>query len=417
MRDRAMVQSHGGRATDAEIELLLACSQPCVDVEDGRIERLLRLEIDWERLIRTALAHGVSPLLARRLGRLQSDGVPDEIREALELHLLDNRERNVELTRALFEILDSLEARNILALPFKGQVLGAVAYGDYCLRRGGDIDFLVKKRDLRTVWQTLEALGYRERNELLNGRPMSAVEHAGYLRYEHEYVFLRLRDRIVVEPHWAIVPTTLSIDLDCEEFWDRVQTVNLDGRETSTVAVPDLLLVLCVHASKHDWSRLQWICDVAAVLESHPGLDLGAVLDSARARGFERMVLLGLGLAQHMLGTALAPIAQARLQSDAEAVALVNTIADRLFIGLPGMPEIYKISRLQLRMRERYQDRVAFVFRTLTTPTLGILQFVALPTGLQGLYVPVKLMHVVALPIWRLVRPRRRRAAGRERRG
>lgn len=226
----------------AEIDLLLACVSPA-GAEDGLIEGLLQRDINWTRVIRLALAHGVSPLLAHRLGRLHSTSVPDEIREALEAHLADNLERNVQLTCAMFEILDRLRTLDIVALPFKGQSLGVMAFGDFSLRRANDVDFLVKRRDLASAWEVLESLGYREMSDFQRGRPMTAAEHAAYLRYQCEYAFLRERDNIVVEPHWAIVPATFAVDLDCERFWDRAESVQLNGRDALTLAPEDLLAV------------------------------------------------------------------------------------------------------------------------------------------------------------------------------
>jgi hypothetical protein len=388
----------------AEIDLLLACVSPA-GAEDGLIEGLLRRDINWTRVIGLALDHGVSPLLAHRLGRLRSTSVPDEIREALEAHLADNRERNEQLTCALFEILDRLRASDIVALPFKGQTLGAMAFGDFALRRANDVDFLVKRRDLASTWEVLESLGYREMSHFQSGRPMTAAEHAAYLRYQCEYAFLRERDNIVVEPHWAIVPATFAVELDCEKFWGRAESVQLSGRDAPTLAAEDLLVVLCIHSAKHEWTRLQWICDVAALLESRPELDLAAILANARERGFERMMLVGLGLAHRIFSTRFSSTVEQRLHGDAMAISLVDTFARRLFTGGVETSAIYELSRLRLAMRERARDRAAYVLRTITTPTAKHVGLVALPAGAHGLYVPLKLVHdYVALPLWQLTK-------------
>lgn len=405
MRPRAEESPNSGGAADAERDLLLACVQPGAGVEDRQIERLLQGDLNWERVIRLALAHSVSPLLARRLARLRPASVPDDIREALEAHCQDNRERNVQLTRALFEILDGLQERSVVGIPFKGQILGEVAYGDFGIRRANDVDILLRKCDLAVAWQVLELLGYQEMTEFESGRAMGAAEHAGYLRYQCEYAFLRVSDNIVVEPHWAIVPKTFAVDLGCEDFWARAETVLLDGRETATLAASDLLAVLCIHSSKHEWTRLQWVCDVAALLGSRPELDLAEILADARARGFERMVLVGLGLAQRIFGMGFPSAVQQRLNVDTTAVVLVETFANRLFTRGSETSAIYELSRLRLAMRERWRDRAGYVLRTLTTPTAKHLRLVALPSGLQGLYVPVKIVHdYLALPVWRLTR-------------
>jgi len=418
MRLQAVEDRTVGVAADADIDLLLACVQPGAGREDSHIERLLQSDLNWERAIRLALAHGVSPLLARRLGRLRPGSVPDDIREAMALHLRDNRERNLQLTRALYQILDALTESNVVALPFKGQLLGAVAYGDFSLRRAGDIDFLVRKRDLATTCGALTMLGYREKAQFEIGRPMNEAEQAGYLRYQCEYAFFRSGDNILVEPHWAVVPKTFAADLDCDEFWARAETVCLGDRNTPTLAAEDLLVVLCVHSAKHEWTLLQWICDVAALLERRPALDLATILANAREHGVERMVLVGLGLARRTFGTGLPSSVQQRLNADTTAAALVETFANRLFSGGVETSPVYEISRLRLAMRERWRDRAAYVLRTLLTPTEKHLRLMALPAGLHGLYVPVKIVHdYAASPVWQLTRRFRKARAPNDRPG
>ena len=118
--------------------------------------------------------------------------------------------------------------------------------------------------------------------------------------------------------------------------------------------------MLCVHSAQHEWTLLQWICDVASLLESHPALDLAAILARARERGPGCMMLLGFGLAQRTFGTAFPPPVQQRLNSDAGAAALLEVLASRLFT--PGLETsaVYEISRLRLAMRERFRDRAAY---------------------------------------------------------
>jgi len=392
-----------------EIALLLACARPFDRSDDARVEALVRGNIDWAHLVEVALAHGVSPLLASRLGRLPPGCLPDEIRGSLALHLLDNHERNVVLTDALFEILDVLRGRDIVALPFKGQTLGNIAYGDFTLRRAGDVDILLRRHDLTVALQMIEALGFRDITELEIGRPMRPSERAGYLRYQCEDAYLRQSDGILVEPHWDIAPATMAFNVDVDGFWERAETVTFHGRDVPTLGAADLLTVLCIHGSKHEWTRLQWICDVAALVQTHPALDLDSVLANARARGLERMVLLGLGLARHVFDTSLPPPVLQRLNKDTASARLVHALSARLFDQVLANSPLYSPSALRLGMRERARDRALYLFRTVTTPTEKHLRLTNLPPPLWWLYFPLKIAHdYVALPAWQLSRQARR---------
>ena len=54
------------------------------------------------------------------------------------------------------------------------------------------------------------------------------------------------------------------------------RVVRLEEQEVRTLSAEDLLLALCVHASKHAWMRLGWICDIAGVVRSQR-IDYGVV--------------------------------------------------------------------------------------------------------------------------------------------
>src|SRR5262245_5005140 len=90
-----------------EMELLVCCAMAEAAASAPRIEALLEQEIDWTSLVRLALAHGMTPLLARSLERV-SAGVPEEIADALRSHLEDNRARNRVLATLLVDLLDAL---------------------------------------------------------------------------------------------------------------------------------------------------------------------------------------------------------------------------------------------------------------------------------------------------------------------
>ena len=412
-------------ATDrTEVDVLVGCVRTGLGLEHaGALEVRLRAGVDWARLVQIALAHGVSPLLAHGLGQLPAGVLPSDFGDALRFHFDDNARRTEDLIRALGEILDGLVSGGVEAIPFKGPVLGALAYGNASLRRAGDLDLLVRPEQLDATCRFLVDAGFRDATEIEIGRPVSPAEDAAYRRFQCEYAFVRARDSLVVEPHWALARTTLAVDLDYPGLWARARRAPLWGREVPSLAAEDLLLVVCIHAAKHLWCRLQWICDIAALLGQQGGLDPDAFLTRARAQGVERIALVGLGLAREVLGAPLSVSLEYRLGADSEARALVGEVGGKLFTGGSHGSSDDRLSRLRLRMRERWRDRARYVLRTTTTPSLHHLHLVPQPHRLYPLLVPVELAHdYVVLPIrrggralaqagralWHAWRPRRR---------
>ena len=403
-------------AVRPEIALLLWCGRPQIAADTSRIEALLREGIDWTYLVRVALAHGMSPLLARALGQVSS-GIPDELQETLQDHLRNNRARNEQLARVLTDLLEGLGHHEVAAIPFKGPVLSAVAYGDPSLRRAGDLDILVREDDLSAVCHTLTESGFRELTERTTGRPMTAAEDRAHRRYQCEYAFVRASDQVVVEPHWAIAPSALAVALDYPGLWARARPVAMLGREILSLAHEDLLVLLSVHGSKHEWSQLRWICDLAALIERQPQIDLESALVRARAQGCGRMLLVGLGLTRRVLGMELLPIIRRELEGDRTALALVEHVVHRLFQEGPPADTHGRVTGFLVRVRERSGDRLRYVVRTVTTPEIEHMRLLSLPSWLHGLYVPIKVLcDYLLFPLWRVTKHPWQRGRGGARR-
>jgi glycosyltransferase involved in cell wall biosynthesis len=397
------------------LHLLARCARVLIEPDtEGPDPGLFDAPIDWNALVPVAFAHGMTPLLAEASRRFAGAGVPWEIREALALHLGDNRERTDELIAELFRLIDELGRQHVEVIPFKGAVLAELAYGDAALRRAGDIDFFVHREHLDAVCALLRASGYREWVERSTGRPLSAAEEAAYRRLQCEYAFARPHDQLVVEPHWAIVPHTLAVPIDYAGIWRRARALRFHGREILGLEDEDLLLIVCVHAAKHEWSELRWICDVAALLRRCKELDLPLALERAREQGSERMLLIGLRLAEALLASALPESVARRVAGDRVAGQLAARVIERLEDGRGEPPSIFALSRFRLAMRERRRDRLRYALRTLLTPGIEHQRLLALPASLFFLYALVKPAHDhVALPAWLALKRARRAARSR----
>jgi hypothetical protein len=394
-----------GAARRAEERVLLACARLPGDREAAReLGSLASAPLDWTRLARLAIAHKVTPFLLLGLESLPPGPVPAQILEALRTHVAAHRERARELARELVELLAAFERSGVRAVPFKGPALAERACGDASLRLAGDLDLLVAKRDIPRVCAELAARGFREGTELKIGRTLTEAEHDWYRGYQGEYLFVREQDALAVEPHWAIAPRTLANPLDEPGMLERARPFPFQGRSLPGLSTEDLLLVLCVHASKHEWTELRSVTDVAGLLDREPDVDWPELLGRARALGSARMLLLGLALARDLAGSRLAPEAERALAEDPTALEMAAEVGARLFREDYAAPSVFRLSRFRTRMRERRADRVAYVLRTVFTPTIEHVTLVALPRPLRFLYYPLKLAaDYVALPVRRRI--------------
>jgi hypothetical protein len=339
--------------TCPEIQLLLCCARTDVDAERAeQIRTLLRGDLDWAYVIRTAHQHRVMPLLYWNLHATCPEAVPETILAQLRHRFHANTVRNLFLTRELLTLLPMLEEHGIPAIPYKGPVLAAAVYGNFALRQFGDLDILVREQDAGRAKDLLLSQGYR-----LQYQPPAAYE-AIFRHFRQTYDVVRDDGQVFVELHWNIISWPLFFPPNAAFVWERLERASLADMAVRTLAPEVVLPLLCVHGAKHYWARLGWICDVAELVRTYPGLHWERVLEQASRLGGARMFSLGMLLAQSLLGAAVPEDLWRQLQLDPVVPSLATRVRVRLFAGADGLRRAVEQHTFYLRLGERVQDRV-----------------------------------------------------------
>jgi hypothetical protein len=368
--------------------LLAACSELSRHEKLAHIHVLLQKPVQWSSLIALAEQHGVTPLLYRTLSEV-GDGIPVSEMDRLRRCYQTNLHKTLFVTRELVRILECLDALAIEVMPYKGVVLAEAIYGDIALRQAGDIDLLIRARDLPRIKIAVRELGYKP--YLL----LSDAEERAYLTSGYEYTFDSAAGRNVLELQWAVQPRFYAVDLDVDSLFREAVTVALAGRNVKTPSPESLLLVLSIHAAKHVWGRLIWLCDITRVMNL-PGLNWERIATQARALGIARILRVTLLLANRMLGAGPPDSVDTRLTEDPAALAFVNEIQGEIL--REGSYEVESLAyfRLMMRLRERRSDRTRFLQRLIFTPGPGEWKAVSLPAPLFPLYRLVRLSRLAA---------------------
>jgi len=366
-----------------EDELLLCCARTSRTPEiTARIRGLIQEGIDWEYLIRTAHVHGMAPLLYWHLDAAHSESVPENVLSYLRDHFHANSLRNLSLTGELLRILRVFKAHGADVVPYKGPALAASVYGNLALREFIDLDVMVHRRDVAKAKELLVSLGYRPKHWL------TRAQEAALLESQLEYVFVRDDEESVVELRWDITEH-YSVPLGAVGLWGRLEQIPLGDVIIPILSPEDTLLVLCAHGSKHLWERLGWICDIAELIRSHQEMRWEQVIARASAMGGERMVLLGLFLASHLLGAALPEEVVRRAQDDPAVKKLAGQVTEQLFgeaNGLTGFFGGAYFHPLHLKMKERLPDKFRYCVRAATTQTAEDWELLTLPNFLFPFY-------------------------------
>jgi hypothetical protein len=350
-----------------EIQLLLACSSSRLSGAGAdRIRTLVTEKINWADLIRIAAPHGLLPLLHRNLSLVCEDRVPPRTLGQLRRYHESVAQRNTIHAGELFNLLDLLEANRIPAIPFKGPILGLFAYRDLSLREFTDLDIVVHESDLWRTWDVLTRHGYVPEDgggALAERKPLPPEgKHWGF----------NCKNRLTLEIHWRFNDKSFGSQLEPADVWSSVRSSTLSGRSLQVIPPEQMLVLLSIHLAFHQWRRLNWMCDIAAIVSSKPDIDWELLLRTARRVGCERILSVSLLLSKNLLGSSLPRRVDERFGKDKVSALIVREVSDGLFTETK--PEFWRIdgARYAIIQRERQKDRFqAFITHVLRTVPLG----------------------------------------------
>ena len=368
-----------------ETQLLCLCARSEVEGErEARLQALLAEPLDWAAVLTGAALHGVSGMLYHHLAR-HAASVPADALSCLHRRAQATQFYNMRVMTELVRIAALFRAEGIPLLTYKGPALASRYYGNVAFRRFGDVDLLVHRDNLGQAKALLLGEGYATVRSLSDEQ--EHMRHEAQLGYE-----LHHEERgVLVELHWALLNRTLTFRLSSDDVWARSTTYQFGTSSVQVLDPDDLLLYLCAHGTKHHWSRLLWVSDVAQVLRADPDRDWGRLIQRARSIGSLRTLLLGVILAGRWLDVEVPPEVHRRIASDKTVERLVQEVETKWFGTEKGLfrPVEWSTFWFVFRTRQRLRDNVALLghYAALAvTPTEHDYAFLSLPPSLRGLY-------------------------------
>ncbi len=377
------------RRPEEELVFLFAQTKASDKVK-ARLEVLLQQPIDWNFCIDFARYHHVTPLFFNSLFNLCPTAPPADFMKQTKQWYQQHSLRNLLVTAELLKVQRGLQNIDIPMLVVKGPALAKLVYGDVRLREFGDLDIVVHVADVSRVKDLLLEMGY----ELTDDVTLDA--ETTYVRSHYNYPFVHKTRLFNIEVHWRLWQSEFGSWMKLDDVWKNVKPVAFNARESVfTLMGSDLLLYLCAHGSKHQWSRMSWICDINELLTSDINLDWELVaLQSKQVRSV-RMVLLGLYLAHTIFDTPLPEPINELVRRDGEIEVLANDMVERLLERKQQDGDL----RYYLRIRENWIDKALHVTRLVSRrmiPTDRDTKWIKLPPQLFFLYYLARPIRLIA---------------------
>lgn len=349
-----------------------------LDGNDEGIEEAARIwgsdGLQEEALLREATWHRIRPQALRLLkGMGDRVTVPDTLLSRLEEVTRFNAVRQMAYTRLFLQLREALPDMDIF--PFKGFILGRMAYADPALRESTDLDLLIHPRDLHRVRPVMTAMGFQP----MAGYPDWPEERILEIYGEYNYDYFQNGQRLYhLEFHGALSGALHKLDIRLNDLMARCGPSPFMGREVPMLDPSALFLVTALHhGGKDGWDSLRQVLDVGLLVRKYGAeLDWTWIRSMAASREAWPTVLTGLRLAHEVCGVAL----PAALTEEVRTGKMEALTADRQrMLSRPaGWWSSFRFYGLRwwyhFRSRERWGDRLRWVrdyFRELTDPAPG----------------------------------------------
>jgi len=386
-----------------EDQLILLCARIQLAPEmEQRIMPLLTTNLDWSYIINKAHAHRVYPLLYNTLRHFNDDLVPEVILSKLKTDYYQNGVRNLLNKQELLRLLRRFQEHGIPVMPIKGPTLAESVYGNLLLRVFSDLDILIPVPEVLKAKEVLLALGYHPEFSL------SPAQEQIYLRSNCEYNFDRRSEdgtAFHVEVHGNVVPRFVSVPLDSELIWRNASKTTFDGAPIYQMSPKNQFLALCLHAWKHFWTPLQWICDLNEFLGCYQeSLNWDDILAHTQSLRIEKIVSTSLSLVDSLLIHETSDALDLSPARRFFSLSLPPLVQRHIFPNDESISSNVQRHWFYLRFRSSLRDRLKYFLLVLATPTPTDFKELGLAARYSFLYWLIRPFRVV----WKVLRGRQR---------
>jgi len=296
--------------------------------------------------------------------------MPPAVRADLKRQMQVDVQGNLSLTKELLRVKALFDEERIAMIPYKGPVLATSVYRDLAARPYTDLDILTHANDILPAVELLTSKGYQivRPKSLTQARKslqalwlQQLVKHSPWA---YQIVLWHPDLETMVEIHWRVMSKYI-FSSNAEQLWEDLQPISLAGSSVHTLSPENLIWFLCVHASKHQWERLRWLCDIAELIRAYPHLNWNKVIEQAVDLKIQRRLYIGLLLANRLLEASL----PAAIEEEIHRIPQLKTLAQHAIDGLfeeqkekkrfLNIPEL----RFQLNSMDRLTDRFRYFLR------------------------------------------------------
>lgn len=378
-----------------EEELLLCCARSKMNSKTlERTKYLIKMDLDWEYLLKLATRHKMKPILYWQLNKMVFEDIPDKILIDLKDDFKLNAQKNLMMLSELLRIINIFNSEGIISRPYKGPVLAIIAYDDISLRKFNDLDIFVPPELIKKVEDLMLSLEYKKVLDLKTPEQIEA-----FMKFQREFKFYN-DNGIIVEIKWRFPVSSFSFPADPICLFNEKELL-YNNLSIKTISAENLLLVLCLHNAGHYWSRLNMICDISELINSKRNLDWESIFSLAKKLSIERILFVNLFLAHNLFDLQLPEDILRNIKNDDRFVKISMKIIERLFSNDEKDLTLFQKIIIRIHIRENFNNKIRDFVNLIFIPTPGVLEKNSFPTVLNFLYYIMRILQLIRIYLLR----------------
>lgn len=374
-----------------ELQLIVECSWVApASLEQSQAENITALcdkNINWDTVTSLIRRHGIPVLAYEALRRNAEDEIPPHILENLRQNNNNARRQALFQTAELLRLHKLFTKKEVEMIPLKGVLLSQLIHGDPGMRYSVDLDLLVKPDQVAAAEQILGEEGYY--NEYFKFA-LTTKQKAHIRTHIHHMEFVHLNSGLHLELHWSLGPW---LPEQVTTVWNHTKKMEWHGISVNTLENETLLLVLCDHGARHEWSNLKWLGDVAQLLVSGRITDWELLLSLAHRLDLLRTLAHSALLAYWFYSIPLPSELRVLIQKDKLSVILSEKALPIILMNAKEIASAGKNAR-SLRIAWKFKRLrpslpYGMILNTMLVPLIDF-KTLPLPAALFWLYYPLR---------------------------
>ena len=258
--------------------------------------------IDEKAFLALTMMHKLERSVSRGINNC-SIPLSAETGKTLKAKVLKEGSLKQSLLQDLMKIHQVLESHQIPCLVIKGPASSVQLYGDALERGYTDLDILVDIPSLAQVIPGMLEAGYTLKvgQESVLATPGTGKTASRLLQKSHHLVFIREDSPYRVEVHNTLydqLPRHLQGEYGTHALFQRRVLLTWKDVVIPTLSLPDHVLFIIDHGTRHAWCLLHWLFDVAAILHLPDAALHQQVRDGLQILGHEKQFAVVVPLMQ-----------------------------------------------------------------------------------------------------------------------